>query len=78
MQDKGPINPTISYCISKLRFEGGFLFQAKKRVWRLTTDIKSGFLAFIAGFSDILQLKNSEVGLSGSQEMRISSFEKWA
>ena len=41
--DKSPINPAISYCASKLRFEGGFLFQAKKRVWRLTTDIKSGF-----------------------------------
>ena len=34
-------------------------------------------LTFILGFSGILQLKNSEVGLSGSQEMRTSSFEKW-
>ena len=42
-RDKGPINPTISYHTSKLQFKGGFLFQAKKRVWQLITGIESGF-----------------------------------
>ena len=73
--DKGPKNPTISFCTSKLQFKGGFLFQAKKQVWQLTTDIES---AFHSSFSGVLQLKNTEVSLSGSQEMHISSFEEWA
>jgi len=29
-------------------------------------------LAFIVGFSGVLQLKNTKVGLAGSQEMHIS------
>jgi len=29
-RDKGPINPTISYCTSKLWFEGGFLIPSQK------------------------------------------------
>ena len=33
-------------------------------------------LAFAVGFSGVLQLKNTKVGLSGSQEMRMSAFEK--
>ena len=34
--------------------------------------------AFLVDFPGILQLKNSVLGLIGTQEMRISSFEKWA
>ena len=56
-RDKGPINPIISYCTSKFRFKGGFLFQAKKQVWWLTTDIKSGF--HCGFFSGVFQLKNT-------------------
>jgi len=43
------INPTISYCASKLQFEGGFPFQAQKWVWQLTKDIESGFNSRLSG-----------------------------
>jgi len=33
--------------------------------------------AFLALFTAVSQLKNIQIGLSGSQEMRISSVEKW-
>jgi len=41
----------------------------------LSADFKPGFLAV---FTAISQLKNTQVGLSGSQEMHILSVEKWA
>ena len=34
--------------------------------------------AFLVDFSDVLQLKNTILGLIGTQEMCISLFEKWA
>ena len=33
--------------------------------------------AFLVNFSGVLQLKNTVLGLTGTQEMRISLFEKW-
>ena len=37
------IQPTISFCTSKLWLEGGFHLKAKKQVWWLAKDIESGF-----------------------------------
>ena len=34
-------------------------------------------LAFLVDFSGTLQLKNTVLGFIGTQEMRISLFEKW-
>ena len=34
--------------------------------------------AFLVNFSSVLQLKNTVLGLIGTQEMRILLFEKWA
>jgi len=34
-------------------------------------------LAFLVDYSGTLQLKNTALGFKGTQEMRISSFEKW-
>ena len=57
IRDKGPINPTTLVSF------GMFLFQAKKRVWPLATDIESGFhsgLFWCSPTEKHLQLKTAK------------------
>ena len=55
----------------------GFLFRAKKQLWRLDKYIESDFHSGLFWCSST-EKKNTEVGLSSSQEMCILSFDKWA
>ena len=62
--------PVFHLRTGKLLLKGGFLFGLK------IVQSDSPNQAFLAEFTTGLQLKNTQVGLSGSQEMNIS-FEKW-
>jgi len=68
------MKPVIHLRTGKLLLKGWFLSGLKT--------VRSDYLqtsnqAFLAVFTAISQLKNTQVGLSGSQEMRISQVEKW-
>lgn len=68
MQSKGKTNCLITFALGS---KVGFFFKSKS--WCDS----SPWLAFLAEFSGILQLKNTEVHLSGSQKLHISSFRRW-
>ena len=65
----------LSNCTSKVWFKVVFLFQAYCKNG-CGDSLQTSNLAFIMSFSGVFQLKSSKVGLLGSQEMSISSFEK--
>ena len=58
----------------KLLLEGGFLSGLKMG---RSSHSQTSKLAFLVDFSVVLQLKNTILGLIGTQEMRIFSFKKW-
>jgi len=63
------------YFAGKLLFKGEFLFGLKTV---RSNSLQTSNQAFLAMFTAISQLKNTQVSLSGLQEMCVSSVEKWA
>jgi len=74
-RNKGKIKPVFHLSTGKLLLKGRFLFGVKT----VRSDSQQTLnQAFLAMFTAVSQLKSTQFGLSGSQEMRISSVEKWA